>query len=446
MRMRHSNCPPRTCVIGAGSSGLPVVKALKDRGLPVTCFERTPNIGGLWCIDNKPWGASAAYDSLHINTDTRLMEYQDFPMPADLPAYPDHRQIHGYFESYAERFGLRESVRFGCEVQRCERDQEGRWQVTLASGETGQFDALVVANGHHWDPQGPDPMPPGEFAGAQIHSHLYRNPREPLDLMGKRVVVVGLGNSAVDIATELASRANAERVWMVARRGAWILPKWFMGTPITRMPQPQNLLPWLPWQLTSLVTGLVMRLQFGHPTDYGLPRPDHRPLQSHPTVSQDLLSRIGHGDLLVKPGIRELRGDRVLFEDGSEEPVDAIIWCTGYRVSFPFFDPDFLAARDNVLPLWHRTVRPDLDNLFFVGLYQPLGSVMQPAELQAKVIGEYLAGRLALPDEATMRREMAREQRALEKRYRHSRRHTMQVDFGPYMHRLKKLLREGAIA
>jgi hypothetical protein len=211
-------------------------------------------------------------------------------------------------------------------------------------------------------------------------------------------------------------------------------------------PQPQNLLPWLPWQVTSFVLGLVMRLQFGHPTDYGLPRPDHRPLQSHPTVSQDLLSRIGHGDLLVKPALRELRGDRVLFEDGSEEPVDAIIWCTGYRVSFPFFDPDFLTARDNVLPLWHRTVRPDLDNLFFVGLYQPLGSVMQPAELQARVIGEYLAGRLELPDEATMRREMAREQRALAKRYRHSRRHTMQVDFGPYMHRLKQLLKKGAIA
>jgi cation diffusion facilitator CzcD-associated flavoprotein CzcO len=431
---------PRTCVIGAGSSGLPVVKALADRGIPVTCFERTPHVGGLWCIDNKPLGASAAYDSLHINTDTRMMEYQDFPMPADLPAYPSHRQIHEYFQAYVDRFGLARHIRFGTEVQRCERQADGRWQVTVAGGEHQLFDALVVANGHHWDPRGPDPAPPGHFDGAQLHAHAYRNPRDPVDLAGRRVVVVGLGNSAVDIATELGSRAVAAQVFLVVRHGAWILPKWFMGTPITRLPQPQNVLPWLPWQVTSFIMRWVMRLQFGLPSDYGLPMPDHRPLQSHPTVSQDLLSRIGHGDIAVKPPIRELRGRYVLFEDGSEEAVDAIIWCTGYRVSFPFFDRSFLDPRDNVVPLWNRTVLPGVNNLFFVGLYQPLGSIMQPAELQGRIIGEYLLGHICFPDEQHMRADMAREQRALARRYRHSPRHTMQVDFGPFMHRLRRML------
>jgi dimethylaniline monooxygenase (N-oxide forming) len=434
---------PHTCVIGAGSSGLPVVKALRDRGLPVTCFERTPNVGGLWCIDNKRHGASAAYDSLHINTDTRLMEYQDYPMPADLPAYPSHRQIHDYFRAYVAEFGLGEHIRFDTEVTRCQRLDDGRWAVTLASGEQQRFDALVVASGHHWDPQGPDPLPPGAFNGAQFHSHGYRNPQDPLDLRGKRVVVVGLGNSAVDIATELGSRAIAERVYLSVRRGAWILPKWFAGTPITRLPEPQRIFPWLPWQLTSLVMGVVMRHQFGLPTDYGLPLPDHRPLQSHPTVSQDLLSRIGHGDIAIKPAIRALRGDHVAFEDGSEEPVDVVIWCTGYRVSFPFFGADVIEVRDNVVPLWNRTVLPGIDNLFFVGLYQPLGSIMQPAELQARVIGEYLLGNIAFPDEARMRSDIAAEQRAMARRYLRSRRHTMQVDFGPFMHRLRRMLTDG---
>lgn len=432
--------PPRTCVIGAGSSGLPVVKALKDRGVPVVCYEKTPNVGGLWCIDNKRFESSAAYDSLHINTDTRIMEYQDFPMPEDLPAYPNHAQIHEYFRAYVQRFGLAGHIRFGTEVRHCGRGRDGRWQVTLSDGSQETFDALVVANGHHWDPQWPDPPPPGHFDGVQMHSHSYRNPRAPAELLGKRVVVVGLGNSAVDIATELGNRAMAARVMLSVRRGAWILPKWFMGIPITRLPQPQSMFPWVPWQVTSWIMRWVMRLQFGRPTDYGLPMPDHRPLQSHPTVSQDLLSRIGHGDIEVKPPIRELRDGSVVFEDGSEEPADAIIWCTGYKVSFPFLDPGLVEVRDNVVPLWNRTLLPGVDDLFFVGLYQPLGSIMQPAELQGRIIGEYLCGRLEFPDERRMRADMRREQCALERRYLRSRRHTMQVDFGPFMHRLKAIL------
>lgn len=431
-------------MIGAGSSGLPVVKALKDRGIPVVCYERTPNVGGLWCIDNKQYGASAAYDSLHINTDTRMMEYQDFPMPEDLPAYPSHRQIHAYFESYVEHFALDRHIRFGADVSRCARLEDGRWSVSLADGGTEVFDALVVATGHHWDPHGPDPRPPGVFDGIEMHSHVYRNPTEPHDLRGRRVAVVGFGNSAVDIAAELANRSIAEQVFLVVRSGAWVLPKWFAGTPITRLPQPQTAFPWVPWQVTSLIMGWVMRLQFGRPSDYGLPMPDHRPLQSHPTVSQDLLSRIGHGDILVRPAIRELRGGTVAFADGAEERVDAIIWCTGYKVSFPFFEDSFLQVEGNVVPLWSRTVLPGIDNLFFVGLYQPLGSIMQPAELQGRVIGEYLLGRIRFPDEARMRREIAAEQAAMGRRYRRSRRHTMQVDFGPFMHRLRKILRQKA--
>ncbi len=260
---------------------------------------------------------------------------------------------------------------------------------------------------------------------------------------GRRVVVVGLGNSAVDIAVELGSRAVAGRVFLVARRGAWILPKWVAGTPITRLPEPQRMFHWMPWQVTSMIMKCIIRLQTGLPSDYGLPMPDHRPLQSHPTVSQDLLSRIGHGDITVKPAIAELRGDRVVFTDGSEEPADVIVWCTGYKVSFPFLADDVLPVRENRVPLWNRTVLPGVDNLFFVGLYQPLGSIMQPAELQGRVIGEYLLGNIGLPDVDRMRREIAADERAMARRYLRSRRHTMQVDFGPFMHRLRRMLVEG---
>jgi cation diffusion facilitator CzcD-associated flavoprotein CzcO len=303
-----------------------------------------------------------------------------------------------------------------------------------------QFDVLVVANGHHWDPSWPKPYP-GQFSGEQIHSHDYRNPTEPIATRGKCVLVVGIGNSAADIASELSHRSTGARCILAMRRGAWIMPKWVLGFPLTR--PFVNTPHWVPWRLGALIIDLTARLVFGRPTDYGLPKPDHRWLRAHPTVSQDLYSRLGHGDILVKPGIRSFEGRTVRFVDDSAEEVDSIIWCTGYKVTFPFFDPDFLQAEDNHLPLWQRMILPGIDNLFFVGLFQPLGSVMQPAELQAKVIADYLCGELAFPDVETMRREMIRMQEANDRRFVKSARHTMEVDFVPFLHSLRKLRERG---
>jgi hypothetical protein len=431
---------PKVCVIGAGSCGLPMIKALKERGIPVTCYEKTANIGGLWCIENKATGASAAYDSLHINTDTRMMEYRDYPMPDSVPAYPSHTEIHRYFRDYAEHFELYPHIRFETPVARAHRRADGIWQITSGRGDTQEYDVLVVANGHHWDPKWPAPYP-GNFSGAQIHSHSYRNPSDPFATRGKRVMVVGLGNSAVDIASELGHRSAGARCILSVRHGTWIMPKFVFGFPLTR---PFVSVPhWVPWQIGGVVLDLAARMAFGTPTAYGLPKPDHKWLRSHPTISQDIYSRLGHGDIVVKPGIKEFDGSVVRFVDGSVEEIDLIVWCTGYKVTFPFFDPGFINAKDNYLPLWQRMVLPGTDNLFFVGLFQPLGSVMQPAELQAKVIADYLCGELAFPDADAMREEMMALQQANDRRFVKSTRHTMEVDFVPFLHSLKKLRERG---
>lgn len=431
---------PTVCVVGAGASGLPVIKALKERGIPVTCFERTSNIGGLWCIENKMLGASAAYDSLHINTDTRMTEYRDYPMPDDIPAYPNHTQVHRYFCEYAKHFDLCSHIRFETLVAHARPRDDGVWEITTDRGERLEFDVLIVANGHHWDPKWPDPYA-GHFSGEQIHSHSYRNPSDPITTCGKRVMVVGIGNSAADIASELGHRSSGAHCVLSVRRGTWIMPKFVFGFPLTR---PFVSLPhWFPWRLGGLTLNLAARMVFGTPMAYGLPKPDHKWLRAHPTISQDLYSRLGHGDIVVKPAIKEFEGYVVRFIDGSEEEVDLIIWCTGYKISFPFFDASFLTVKDNYLPLWQRMILPGVDNLFFVGLLQPLGSLMQPAELQAKVIADYLCGEVAFPDTETMRREMMVSQAATNRRFVKSTRHTIEVDFVPFLHSLHKLRERG---
>jgi dimethylaniline monooxygenase (N-oxide forming) len=432
---------PRVCVIGAGSSGIAVLKALKDRGLPHCCFEKGEQIGGNWCYGNSN-GVSAAYESLHINTDCRLMEYRDYPMPPGTPDYPGHELIQAYFEDYVDHFGLRQQIRFRTEVTAARQRAGGGWEVTLDSGETESFDALIVANGHHWDPAWPDPPYRGEFHGAQFHAHAYRNPRVPVDCQGKRVLVVGMGNSAMDIACELGRPGVAGRLYLSARRGVWILPKYLFGIPTTRL---SRLPHWLPWRLASLFTRLLVTLNSGTPWRFGLPRPDHGMLQAHPTVSEEIYLRLGSGDIHPRGGIRALRGDRVEFTDGRTEQVDVIIWCTGYKLSFPFFDPAFISAPENDLPLWERMIRPGVEGLYFVGLLQPLGAIMPIAEAQGRFIGEHLLGRIALPEEPAMWRAIERERAAMQRRYRDgSPRHTMQVDFGAYLYRLGRHARQGA--
>src|SRR3712207_9549660 len=145
---------PKTAVIGAGSSGIAALKSLAERGLDVTAFEASDRIGGNWVFGNKN-GMSAAYRYLHITTSRDRMAYSDFPMPESYPDFPRHDQIADYFDSYVDHFGFRGSIRFETKVDRVERRDDGVFEVTITangSTETIEYDAVIVANGHHWDP------------------------------------------------------------------------------------------------------------------------------------------------------------------------------------------------------------------------------------------------------------------------------------------------------
>jgi hypothetical protein len=430
----------RVCIVGAGSSGIASCQVLHARGIPYDCFEVGSEIGGNWRYlnDNQ---MSSAYRSLHINTSRKVMEYASYPMPEDLPDYPHHTQIAAYFDSYVDHFGFRETITFRTEVTRVEPADPG-WMVTTRHRDTGEtrtarYRAVLVANGHHWDPRYPEPPFPGPFNGEQTHSHHYQVP-DPY--AGRRVLVVGIGNSATDIAVETSG--PSERTFLSMRRGAHVIPKYFFGQPFDRLAKTP--LARAPLWFQRLTLRALLRVAQGRMTDYGLPEPDHKVLSAHPTISSDLLNRLGHGDITVKANVERLDGDAVQFADGTVERIDAIIYCTGYKISFPFLDPEIIAARDNEIALFHRVVDPDHAGLFFIGLVQPLGAIMPLAEAQSEWVADLLEGRARLPPVEEARREITRYAARTARRYLASKRHTIEVDFLAHLREIERERRRGA--
>jgi dimethylaniline monooxygenase (N-oxide forming) len=430
---------PRACIVGAGSSGITAAKALADRGVPFDCFERSDRVGGNWVFGNRN-GMSSSYSTLHINTSRERMEYADFPMPPSYPDFPRHDQIARYFEDYVEHFGLRERITFNTGVEHVRRRGDGVWEVTLAgegaAPEVRCYDALLVANGHHWNPRWPEPPIPGAFDGEQIHAHDYK---EPSQLAGRRVVVVGMGNSAMDIAVE--SSYVARETYLAARSGVWIVPKYLFGKPADQLRND----PRVPFKVRQRFVHQLLRSYSGPPERYGLPKPDHRFGEAHPTVSGRILDRIQHGTITPKPNIASLGERTVRFEDGTEVDADVVVYCTGYKITFPFFDEQLISAPDNRIELFRRVFDPEIPNVMFIGLLQPLGAIMPLAEAQGAWAGDYLTGDYALPGEAEMRADIAADQDAMRKRYVASKRHTIQVDFDDYLYALGKERRAGAL-
>jgi hypothetical protein len=425
---------PAAAVIGAGSSGIAAAKALHERGIPFECFEKSDQVGGNWVFGNKN-GMSAAYRDLFINTSRERMEYSDFPMPKSFPDFPHHTHIRKYFNDYVDHFALRDHIRFETGVERARRGDDGVWELTLEGGETRSYDALLVANGHHWNPRWPEPRFPGSFDGVEMHAHSYVDSEIFRD---RNVVILGMGNSAMDIAVE--SSYVARNTYLAARRGAWIVPKYLFGRPLDQLHND----PRVPFAVRRRILKRIVTMSVGDLERYGLPKPDHEFLAAHPTVSGRILDRIGHGTITPKPNIAELQGDRIGFTDGTSVEADVVVYCTGYKVTFPFFHEDFISAPDNDLPLYRRVFHPAIDNVFFVALLQPLGATMPLAELQGQWIGDYLKGEYALPPATEVRADIERERARMFKRYVASKRHTMQVDFDDYVHALAKERRAGA--
>ncbi len=438
----RGNLDTDAVVIGAGAAGLAAARSLAVRGIDYLHLEKGSMVGGLWRIDNDNGGA-AAYETLHLNSSRPRTQFPSHPMPEAWPDYPSHALMARYLQEVADHFGLTERIAFNTEVTAVRpRPGDGAagthgWEVTTADGRSISTRAVLVANGHHGTPRRLDL--PGSYTGERFHAHDYR---EPSVFSGRRVLVVGVGNSGLDIACDAAPLA--EQVLLSTRHGVHVIPKYAFGRPVDQLSSP--LTARLPFRVERLLYESLVRLSVGRPEDRGLPKPDHRLLGAHPSVSSRLYDAVGHGDIEVVGDIIEVEGTTVHLADGRREQVDVLVEATGYDVHLPFLAPDVLEVRDNVLPLYRRVVPVDRPGLFLVGFIQTVGSSVPLMEHQTEWIAEVLTGAVTLPAPAAMRRWIRRDRRSLARRYLRSTRHTMQVDYWRYIRDLTEERARHAVA
>lgn len=380
------------CIVGAGPAGLSAAVALKRLDLPFRILDAGARPGGIWDVDRPD---TPMYRTAHFISSKTLSGFPDFPMPEAYPDYPRHDLIFRYILDYARHHGLEDRIDFGVRVTRARpvgsasgdsAAPEPGWEVEWEGGH-GRFSALILATGANWLPNLPDI--PGSFEGEMYHSFHYTSPEE---FRGKRVLVVGGGNSGVDIACDAA--AAADRAFISLRRGYHFVPKYVFGKPADVFAHQG---PPLPAWLEKRVFGfLINRILVGDLTRYGLPKPDHPILSSHPIMNTEVLHHLGHGTLEARPDVERFQGKEVVFSDGTTEEVDLVLLATGYRRDFPFLDlrrPGEKRPPGERIPpeeLFLNLIHRGHPTLFLMGLFETDGAAYdlfgQQAELAARCI------------------------------------------------------------
>ncbi|XP_044156929.1 dimethylaniline monooxygenase [N-oxide-forming] 2-like isoform X1 [Bufo gargarizans] len=437
----------KVAVIGAGVSGLTSIKCCLEEGLAPTCFERSDDIGGLWRFsDNIEDGRGSIYQSVVSNTSKELMCYSDFPFPENYPNFIHNSKMLEYHRKYAEHFNLLKYIQFKTvviSVKKCKDfESSGQWYVTTEKNgkqETTIFDAVMVCSGHHTDPYYPLESYPGIklFKGKYFHSREYKNSD---DYKGKRIVIVGMGNSAADIAVELSRTAS--QVFLSTRRGAWVISRVFdHGYPWdicfdTRFETfKRNSL--LPMSIVSSLTEKKMNEWFCH-ANYGL-QPVDRTQFKEPLLNDELPSRITCGFVLIKPSVSDFTETGIKFNDGSiEENIDVVIFATGYSFYFPFLDESVIKMEKNTVALYKHIVPPTLEKptLGIIGLIQPLGPIMPTSELQARWLTRVFKGLCPYPPLTVVMDDIRKKHNSFIKRFGTTRENRLQVDYVEYVDEL----------
>jgi Flavin-binding monooxygenase-like len=377
------------CVVGAGPHGLISARALLQNHVKFEVIERHSDVGGLWDAAN---AGTPLYASCHYISSRNSSAYPDYPMPDHFPDYPSHHHILSYIRGFATDFGLYPHIRFNTEVTGAVPIGDGRWDVTLAGGETRRYGGLICCPGSNWHPSMPELE--GGFDGEIIHSRDYNDVSQ---FAAKRVLVIGLGNSGADIACDAA--ANAAKTLVSVRRGYHFIPKHIFGVPLLDFlhGMGQEL---VPEAMQGLSLPEMVKVVTGDPTRFGFPVPDHELLETHPLLNTQLLHYLAHGDAHIRGPVARLDGKQVHFADGSSEEIDLIVCATGYDHKIPFITEDVFKWKGGRPQLYMTVFHETHPTLFVLGLLEAGGAPYQQMDDLANFIAQYMRDRESNPDRA----------------------------------------------
>ena len=384
----------RYCIIGAGPAGLAQARAFRFAGIPFDLFERNNDVGGLWDIKNP---GTPIYAGCRTITSKRLSGFFDFPMPDSFPDYPERAQVHSYLRDFARTYGLLEDIRLGSEVSSINREGS-RWRVRLADGVAYSYSGVVCANGINWAPLWP--RYPGEFSGEIRHAVDFFHREE---LKGRRVLVVGGGNTGCDIACAAAAEGTA--AYLSLRRGYHIIPKYVLGVPADLF---AGRVPEFPLWVRQSAYELLLRMISGDTSKLGWPKPEQRILESHPVINSRILSELRGGRLTVKPDVRRFDQDDVEFMDGSREKIDRILFATGYKMDLPFAERSLFDWKGEKVDAYLTVFNRQYETLFTQGYLVTNAGVFEDFDRLAHLVSCYIRDRQEMPERAARFRQIVR--------------------------------------
>lgn len=428
----------KIAVIGAGASGICAAKHFIESGLEVTVFEIGTKLGGLWCYMNDS-GRSSAYRTLHINTAKNVTNFSDFLFDDEVQRFPSHQDMYEYLNAYANHFGVTERTHFESEVTNVlplfspDKLEEPKWEVTLVNGDKTVFDHICICTGHLTKPVHV-PMFQNDFQGLYLHSHDYK---EPEAFVGKRVCVIGIGNSAVDVASDIC--VTSERCVLVARSGVWIAPKMIFGKPFTDLTD-WFMKPWFPNKVRKKLIQFLIWCVHGNPEKIGLPPATKR---VHATSSGTVVNDIAYNRIEVKHGVERIEGKTIYFSDGSSGEFDALVAATGYLIDLPFLPDGIVPHQNNRIQLWQRVMSPDWPGLYFIGMMNVVSySNLWGYERQVRWLREFILGQAVPPSKDKMWQDIKDKDEFIANEFKNTIRHTIEEEPALYFPELDKSLKE----
>ena len=363
-----------TIVIGAGPSGLAVGACLKQADIPCIILEQSDRVGFAW---------HRHYDRLHLHTDKKNSELPLLPYPKEYPRYPSRLQVINYLESYAQKFQL--DVRFRQQVisARYENDQ---WEVQTQDNHYHATN-LVIAAGYNREPFLPTWPGRDSFKGLLMHSSEYKNGEL---FRGKKVLVVGFGNSGGEIAIDLWE--HGAQVGLAVRSAVNVIPRELFGIPILSIGIVQRK---LPPPLADAINALILRAVMGDLTRYGLRRLPYGPatqIRFHsriPLIDVGTVKLIKDGQITLYEGIKEFTEDDVIFTDEKQVQFNVVILATGYRPRVNAFLTGISAAAYDANGSPTSSGREtSMPGLYFCGYYVSPTGMLREIAIEAKQISE----------------------------------------------------------